>query len=224
MYFNRKGGPMKLVLGSESEFRKKLMEDAGYEFVCVPSFIDEKSIRKDDPKELVLALGHAKAVKVATGFRRGDDVLIIASDQVVVRLSDQLEIIEVLEKPLDAQGYKDRDLAWSMLDSYRNGYVQTITSLVLLNMQNTASWSRVDTCRVELEPFSLKEMDEMVEDPYVYKACGALPYGVPESIAADIIGKHIKKFHGDPTSFIGLPMTALRQSLSALGYYRAQVA
>lgn len=218
MYFNRKGGPMKLVLGSESVFRKKLMEDAGYEFVCIPSNINEKSIREDDPKELVLELGRAKAVEVAKGFKRGDDVLIIASDQVIVRLSDQFEVVEILEKPLDAQGYKDRDLAWQMLDSYRNGYVQTITSLVLLKMQSASCWTQVDTCRVELEPFSLEEIDEMVEDPYVYKAAGALPYGVPESFASGIIEKHIKKFHGDPTSFIGLPMNTLRHSLSALGY------
>ena len=215
---------MKLVLGSESVFRKKLMEDAGYAFECKPSYFNEKSIREDDPKELVLQLGFAKSTEVAKKFRLRDEVMIITSDQVIVRLSDNMEIIEVLEKPLDEQGYKDKQLAWSMLDSYRNGYVQSITSLVLLNMQNGARWSRVDTCRVDLEPFSLGEIDEMVEDPYVYKACGALPYGVPESFAGKIIEDHIKKFHGDPTGFIGLPMNALRQSLSALGYNRAMSA
>lgn len=208
---------MRLILGSESPFRKQLLEDAGYEFITLPANIDEKAIRDDDPEELVTKLGLAKMDAVIEKLGNDTaDTVVITSDQVVVRVIDR----EILEKPLDFSGQPDKTAAALMLMSYANSPVQTVTSLVVKNLQLPAPMVRVDHCTIYLSRFSDDEIKQMVQDPRIYQACGALPYGVPNSIAADIIGQHITKMDGDESSFIGLPIPLLFTLLAAVGYIK----
>ncbi len=53
-------GETKLILGSASPFKKKLLEDAGFVFDVKTADIDEKQIRHEDFKELVLRLALLK--------------------------------------------------------------------------------------------------------------------------------------------------------------------
>ncbi|XP_059293211.1 uncharacterized protein LOC132046561 isoform X7 [Lycium ferocissimum] len=50
----------KIILGSSSMARRKILVDMGYEFTLMTADIDEKSIRKDNAEELVVALAEAK--------------------------------------------------------------------------------------------------------------------------------------------------------------------
>ncbi|MCH91503.1 maf-like protein [Trifolium medium] len=50
----------KIILGSSSIARRKILSEMGYEFTLMTADIDEKSIRKDTPEELVTALAEAK--------------------------------------------------------------------------------------------------------------------------------------------------------------------
>lgn len=52
---------MKIILGSQSRSRRKVLEKLGYEFEVMPADIDEKAIRFDDPTKLTLVLARAKA-------------------------------------------------------------------------------------------------------------------------------------------------------------------
>ena len=51
---------MKIVLASESPFRKRAMDLLGLPNETRPSRIDEKAIRDDDPAELTRKLAEAK--------------------------------------------------------------------------------------------------------------------------------------------------------------------
>ncbi|XP_059293214.1 uncharacterized protein LOC132046561 isoform X10 [Lycium ferocissimum] len=59
----------KIILGSSSMARRKILVDMGYEFTLMTADIDEKSIRKDNAEELVVALAEAK-VAVYQGIIR----------------------------------------------------------------------------------------------------------------------------------------------------------
>ncbi|XP_052310356.1 uncharacterized protein LOC7473181 isoform X2 [Populus trichocarpa] len=59
----------KIILGSSSLARRQILNEMGYEFTVVTADIDEKSIRKDKPEELVMALAEAKVV-VSNGMVR----------------------------------------------------------------------------------------------------------------------------------------------------------
>ncbi|KAL3378021.1 hypothetical protein AABB24_004117, partial [Solanum stoloniferum] len=50
----------KIILGSSSMARRKILADMGYEFTVMGADIDEKRIRKDNAEELVVALAEAK--------------------------------------------------------------------------------------------------------------------------------------------------------------------
>ncbi|CAN1173149.1 7-methyl-GTP pyrophosphatase [Linum perenne] len=52
----------KIILGSASMARRRILTEMGYEFTLMTADIDEKSIRKDKPEELVMALAEAKVV------------------------------------------------------------------------------------------------------------------------------------------------------------------
>ena len=52
---------MKLILGSASPRRKKILQGMGYKFDVIVPDIDEKAIRDPDPEKLVLKLANAEA-------------------------------------------------------------------------------------------------------------------------------------------------------------------
>ncbi|XP_050366478.1 uncharacterized protein LOC126784960 isoform X5 [Argentina anserina] len=52
----------KIILGSSSTARRKILAEMGYEFTLMTADIDEKSIRKEKPEELVMVLAQAKVV------------------------------------------------------------------------------------------------------------------------------------------------------------------
>ncbi|KAJ4832724.1 hypothetical protein Tsubulata_022473, partial [Turnera subulata] len=56
--------PFKLILGSSSMSRRNILTEMGYEFAIQTADIDEKSIRKEKPEELVMTLAEAKVCKL----------------------------------------------------------------------------------------------------------------------------------------------------------------
>ncbi|XP_057499007.1 uncharacterized protein LOC130783411 isoform X3 [Actinidia eriantha] len=57
-----KNSSFKVILGSSSMARRQILAEMGYEFEIVTADIDEKSIRMENPEELVIALAQAKVV------------------------------------------------------------------------------------------------------------------------------------------------------------------
>ena len=72
---------MKIILGSQSKGRKKMLEEMGYEFEVMSADIDEKAIRFENPKELTLALARVKAEAIKPKIY--GSALLVTSDQVV---------------------------------------------------------------------------------------------------------------------------------------------
>ena len=52
---------MKIVLASESPFRRRALDMLGLEYEVSPSRIDEKAIRDENPLELTRKIAEAKA-------------------------------------------------------------------------------------------------------------------------------------------------------------------
>ncbi|KAK9228119.1 hypothetical protein WN944_021067 [Citrus x changshan-huyou] len=79
--------PIKIILGSSSMARKEILAEMGYEFTVVTAEIDEKSIRKDKPEDLVMALAEAKAEAIRSRLqsagRLNPTTLLITADTVV---------------------------------------------------------------------------------------------------------------------------------------------
>ncbi|KAJ8435243.1 hypothetical protein Cgig2_015646 [Carnegiea gigantea] len=91
MDFNANASPFKIILGSKSIARRKILVEMGYEFTIMTADIDEKAIRKEKPEELVMALAEAKADAIISRLQIADEevndtepTLLIASDTLAV--------------------------------------------------------------------------------------------------------------------------------------------
>ncbi|XP_043713833.1 7-methyl-GTP pyrophosphatase-like isoform X2 [Telopea speciosissima] len=81
--------PFKIILGSSSLARRQILAEMGYEFKVMTADIDEKSIRKEKPEELVMALAEAKADAITSRLQTSEykendaeATLLITADQI----------------------------------------------------------------------------------------------------------------------------------------------
>ncbi|KAL6504699.1 hypothetical protein OROHE_023457 [Orobanche hederae] len=79
----------KIILGSSSVARRKILNDMGFEFTIMSADIDEKAIRKEKSEDLVMALAEAKADAIvgklkSIGSQEKDakPTLVVAADTV----------------------------------------------------------------------------------------------------------------------------------------------
>ncbi|XP_056167397.1 uncharacterized protein LOC115670868 isoform X2 [Syzygium oleosum] len=201
--------PFKIILGSSSIARRKILAEMGYEFTVMTADIDEKSIRKDKPEELVMALAEAKCdvTQVLTSFhgtscqaeaisqkiplgdyiKDADPTLLITSDQVVV-YGDA-----VREKP------SSKEEAREFLKGYSGGHAATVGSVSVTNLKTGSrkgEWDRVEIFFHEI-PDDI--IEKMVEEGIVLNVAGGLIIEHP------LILPFVKQVVGTTDSVMGLP-------------------
>lgn len=176
---------MEIILGSKSPGRKKMLEEIGLSFKIEISDIDEKAIRMDDPKKLVLALARAKADAIRKRIK--DDAILITSDQVVLWQG------KIREKP------ENENEAREFLEGYNEFPAETITSVVATNIKTGKFAEAVDIAKVYLNPFSQDEINDLIKEGQVFHLAGGF------TIDGEKWKKHIKKIDGTRDSVIGLP-------------------
>lgn len=176
---------MKIILGSQSAGRKKMLEEMGIEFEVMTANIDEKAIRNNDPKELVLDLAKAKAEALKSKIH--EPAILITSDQVVV-CND-----EILEKPENKEDVK------RYLKNYERYPAETFTSVVVTNLETGKQESGVDIATTYFVPFSDQEINELVKYDKVYTWAGGYDVDDEKFIS------HIKSIEGTRDSTMGLP-------------------
>lgn len=182
---------MKIVLGSKSEGRKKVLEDAGYNFEIITAEINEKDIRRENPQDLVLELANAKADAIINKIK--DPVLLITADQVVVCNN------MILEKP------KDRDEARKFVRYYEEHPMETISSLVVTNTKTGKRVEGIDIARVYFNPIPEKVIEQAIEIGRIMHCAGAMR--CEEKPFSD----YVAKFEGTKDSTSGMPLNLLRQ-------------
>lgn len=122
---------MKIILGSASPRRKKILTKLGLEFEVVPADIDEKSIRHEVAETLTRELAHAKSRAVRA--RLGGHGLVITADSVVECEG------KIFEKSSSVEESR------SFLLHFFGKKVSVITSLLVVNTETDASAENTDT-------------------------------------------------------------------------------
>src|SRR5580692_10245573 len=120
---------MKIVLASESPFRRRALDMLGLEYEVSPSRIDEKAIRDENPLELTRKIAEAKARKVASNY---SDAVIVAGDAVAAKGSG------IFEKPVNHAE------AAEFLHELSGSEFQFITALVVLDSRTEKILSTVE--------------------------------------------------------------------------------
>ena len=123
---------MKIVLASESLFRKRALDLIGLPYETRPSRIDEKTIRHHDPGELTRRLAEAKALAISS---QCPNSVIVSGDAVAAQGS------KIFEKP------RDKSEAAEFLKQFSGNHFQFVTSIA--RSRNTS----INTmCSVTQEP------------------------------------------------------------------------
>ena len=182
---------MKIILGSKSPGRKQILTKMGYEFTVLDPNIDEKAIRNDDPKKLVVAIACAKTQALLPKINEA--AILITFDQVVCCNG------KILEKP------KDQNEARKFLHMYMQYPAETITAVVVTNTLNKKQDSGVDIAKIWFHPITENMIEQISNQEYVVNCAGGFSLDDP------LLKKYIAKIEGEPDSITGLPIDLTKQ-------------
>ncbi|CAK7339573.1 unnamed protein product [Dovyalis caffra] len=149
--------------------RRQILNEMGYEFTIVTADIDEKSIRKDKPEELVMALAEAKANTIIEkllieGHVEEDATatLLITADTVVV--SDGM----VREKP------NSKEEAREFIKGYSGGHAAVIGSVVVSNLTTGIRKGAWEKAEVYFHEIPDQIIDSVIEEGSTLHVAGGL--------------------------------------------------
>ncbi|XP_024013335.1 maf-like protein DDB_G0281937 isoform X2 [Eutrema salsugineum] len=210
----------KLILGSASIARRKVLSDMGYQFTLMSADIDEKSIRMEKPEDLVLALAEAKADAIelklqtteceveeqptvliaadtaeAIMQRIPDDDSIQEDKSTLLVTCDQVVVYEdtIREKPSSVEEARE------YIRGYSKGHTATVSSVVVTNLKTGFRKGGVDRVEIYFNEIPEEIIDKLIEDGMVLKVAGALVIEHP------LILPCVKEVVGTTDSVMGLP-------------------
>ncbi len=176
---------MKIILGSQSKGRQKMLKEMGIKFEAMSADIDERKIRFEDPGELTLALARAKAEALKPKVI--ESVILITADGVVVCNG------QILEKP------ENEAEARKFLKGYDNFPAEVVTAIVATNTKTGGSAEGTDISKVYFTKFSEEDIDELIKTGDVFRWAGAF------NVEGPIWESHLIKIEGTRDGAIGLP-------------------
>ena len=195
-----KKGKTKLILGSASPFRKKLLEDAGFVFSVKTADIDEKQIRTKNFKKLVLDLGLAKKDAILAKNKFNKNTILVTSDLVVSHNG------ELREKPTS----KKEVIFWHK-EYNRGGKTTVYCSLVVHHVGLNKTLKAVDTASIRWSNIPNRVIQQMANDQMTYKGAG---------FTHRSFFHYAKKLEGHIDTVRGIPVRILEEFLEKLGYFK----
>ncbi|XP_024989732.1 maf-like protein DDB_G0281937 isoform X1 [Cynara cardunculus var. scolymus] len=159
----------KIILGSSSMARRKILAEMGYDFTVMAADIDEKSIRTKKPEDLVLALAEAKADAIIsrlgiTGHKEENahPTLLITADTVVVYEG------MIREKP------SSKEEARHFIKGYSGGCAIVVGSIVITNLTTGIKKRGWDRSEVYFHDIPDEVIDRLVDDGVTLNVAGGL--------------------------------------------------
>ena len=148
---------MRIVLASESPFRKRALDMLGLEYEVCPSRVDEKALRDNDPACLTRKLAEAKAQKVAN---KHPDAVVVSGDAVAAKNG------KIYEKPRSVEE------AAQFLRELSGGEFQFVTALAVFHARTRNMLSTV-TADISFRPLIEREIREYIRKYSVLSYAGA---------------------------------------------------
>ena len=179
---------MRLILASQSEGRKQLLDSLNLKYEIMPGNIDEKAIRHDNPLALVKQIAEAKAraIKVSDALIIGGDIVVVVGN-------------EILEKPVNTKE------AQQMLKKLSGKTFDVVAGFALYNTQQKKMISGADTTKVTFRKLSAEEINDYIIHCPVTKYAGAFEQ-------AGLL-RFAERIDGSPSTITGLPMQKLIPAL-----------
>jgi septum formation protein len=187
-----------IILASKSPRRKELLENIGIKPLIIVSDADE-NIDESNPEELVKKLSHIKAqavydkIKADNTIGLNEDDYILGADTIVYANGN------VLGKP------KDKDDARTMIKTLSGSVHSVYTGFTLIDSEGNTVSKAVET-KVYVYNMSDGEIEDYISTDEPYDKAGA--YGIQ-----GLFGKYVEKIEGDYNNVVGLPVSAIYNTL-----------
>ncbi len=188
---------MKIILASNSNTRKKILDSLNIKYDVIVS--DKEEIANDsDPRKYVEELSKVKAKSVSEKIDRSD-VIIIAADSIIYKDG------KIYQKP------KSIEEAMENLREFSNCKNQGITGVTIIDMSNrrNVTFSCVTDvyfkriCEEDIKWYVKHEKDLLKKAGYSLEGT---------------ISLFVEKIEGDFYNVLGLPLGMLYTKLNELGY------
>ncbi|ERN17464.1 hypothetical protein AMTRI_Chr13g126080 [Amborella trichopoda] len=195
-----------IILGSSSIARRNILSEMGYAFTVMSADIDEKSIRIENPEDLVMALAEAKADAIISRLDlsvykepSAEPTLLITADQVVVHEG------VIREKPLS------KEEARAFIKGYSKGHAATIGSVLVTNLKTGIRKGEVDKAEIYFHDIPDEIIESLIEEGKVLNVAGGLIVEHP------LTSPLVEAMVGTTDSVMGLPkvltQTLIREAL-----------
>ncbi|KAG2558142.1 hypothetical protein PVAP13_8NG139500 [Panicum virgatum] len=176
--------PFKLILGSSSVARKHILEAMGLEFQVMTADIDEKSIRRENPDDLVMVLAEAKAdaiisrLNIADYQKEGNQpTLLITSDIVCLANLCSPTLVDfevVVHEGIIREKPTTKEEARQFLKGYSGGHVSTVGSVVVTNLTTGKRLGSLDKAEVYFHDIPDEVIENLIDEGVVFRVAGGL--------------------------------------------------
>lgn len=145
--------------------------------------IDEKALRRDSPRELVLALAHAKADALlprlaGAAADAAGGAYLITCDQVV--LHDNV----IREKPANA------DEARRFIRSYATSPAQTVGAVIATNLLTGVRAEALEICTIHMQPLPDDAVEALLQEGEIMYCAGGL------MVEHALVAPHVTRIDG----------------------------
>ncbi len=186
-----------IILASASPRRKELLKKIGLKFKVEPSNYEENISPELEPHELAKSLSLEKAKLVAKNHK---NALVIAADTFIVFEG------KILGKP------PTETEAQKMLETISGRQHSVITGFTIIDTENNKALSKSVETKVYIRKLTSNEIDVYVKSKEPLDKAGA--YAI-QGLGSAIV----EKIEGDYFNVIGLPLSALAESLKEFGVH-----
>ena len=183
-----------LVLASQSPRRKELLQQLGYDFICLPADIDESVLLTETPEQYVARLALEKASAIAQ--KQSANVVVLGSDTSVIFKQ------HILGKP---ESLADCLAILTMLSGNSHQVVTAVAAV-----QGERSEVVLVSTEVDFKCLSEQEIRRYWQTGEPQDKAGA--YGIQ-----GIAGQFVKQIRGSYSAVVGLPLYETAQLLSTFG-------
>ncbi|KAL5063802.1 hypothetical protein RYX36_025539 [Vicia faba] len=164
-----KNPSFKIILGSSSKAREQILAEMGYEFTIMTADIDEKSIRREKPEDLVVTLAEAKADAIVQrlltdGSLEADasTTLLITADTVVVYRGT------IREKPTSEKEARE------FIKGYSGSHAAVVGSVVVTNLVTGKRYGGWESAEVYFLEIPDEVIDNLIDDGITFNVAGGL--------------------------------------------------
>ncbi|XP_075498443.1 uncharacterized protein LOC142536916 isoform X1 [Primulina tabacum] len=164
-----KNQTFEIILGSSSLARRQILADMGYHFQIMTADIDEKSIRKEKPEDLVMTLAEAKADAIMLKLQNLDKFAVMSSPTLLIT-GDTVVVHEgiVREKPSSS------DEARQFIRDYSGGSTRVVGSVVVTNLGTGCRKGGWESAEVYFLDIPDEVIDSLIEEGMILNVAGGL--------------------------------------------------